>query len=104
MRLYACVCCCFHATGRTAAWIAARDLVNSATLRIFAEQGADLQFLHPDDRSSLLHAAVLGQSVDTVNFLGEASELMANQHTVRDSNGATALHLACSLGLVDIVR
>ena len=60
-----CSCVHFCAAGRTPAWVAARKLSNPATLRIFAEQGANLQYQHPR-QGSLLHAAVLNECLDTV--------------------------------------
>ena len=70
---------------------------------MYVEAGADLNFVH-EQQGSILHAAVLQGSLDTVKYLCSASTLLQCQDEVVDGDGDTALHVACSLGHVDIIQ
>ena len=70
---------------------------------MYAEAGANLAF-RDADKGTLLHAAVLQGSLEIVQYLSTVVGVVAVQHVLLDGDGATALHLACSLGHVQIVR
>ena len=78
-------------------WTAARHGMTSRLQHIFNRRGYSDDLVFDDSGQSLLHAAVLGNHVETVNFL-----LSMGMHADANRNGATPLHRACSWGRVKV--
>ena len=92
-----------HAAGKTVAWLAARHCESSATLRVLVKHGASLHSVSNNDQT-LLHAAALKGSLDTVKYLHTNTTLLQYQHAAQDGAGNLALHLACSGACAEIAR
>ena len=74
---------------------------------MLAERGADFNFKHPTEGTLLHIAAGFAACNDMLKFLQELpadTEIFKRVHLDTVRFGATALHTACSLGNVDMVR